>query len=131
MPLTDFARTTAHTCSIADPTTCVSFFFFNAAATPEIYTLSLHDALPICRAGRGPARSGPQPRRPPPGPAAAVAGAADRKSTRLNSSHPSTSYAVFCLKKKNSDAEVVRLLAMAHTQAGPPREVQRHPGDRG
>src|SRR6266536_3965031 len=68
------------------------FFFFNDTATTEIYTLSLHDALPIS--------SGPRP----PG---AVSGSAlcpqyrgDRKSTRLNSSHEWISYAVFCLKKK-------------------------------
>src|SRR6266513_3732882 len=70
------------------------FFFFNDTATTEIYTLSLHDALPIPgrparRADRcGPARRPSIPRR-------------DRKSTRLNSSHVSISYAVFCLKKKN------------------------------
>src|SRR6202008_5124850 len=70
-----------------------SFFFFNDTATTEIYTLSLHDALPICG----------QPRCPPPrrrhllGRDAGLAG--DRKSTRLNSSHANISYAVFCLKK--------------------------------
>src|SRR2546430_13539531 len=77
-----------------------SFFFFNDTATTEIYTLSLHDALPISGArpwfplaGRGhprreaPERSGRGARR-------------DRKSTRLNSSHSQISYAVFCLKKK-------------------------------
>src|SRR5438128_3803384 len=83
-------------------------FFFNDTATTEIYTLSLHDALPIwtrpraarsaawpaCSAaatrsssgGRRPGRTSPRRR--------------DRKSTRLNSSHGSISYAVFCLKKK-------------------------------
>src|SRR6266487_1480960 len=67
------------------------FFFFNDTATTEIYTLSLHDALPIS---------------PPWCPRASVplsrpgTGGRDRKSTRLNSSHPSISYAVFCLKKK-------------------------------
>src|SRR3989337_1352955 len=71
-----------------------SFFFFNDTATPEIYTLSLHDALPIFEQ----ARTGvPQPYR--------AAGRCrgdeegDRKSTRLNSSNGSISYAVFCLKK--------------------------------
>src|SRR5215475_5784978 len=73
------------------------FFFFNDTATTEIYTLSLHDALPISMDSRAPAsRSAhacdvspvPQPR------------IADRKSTRLNSSHVKISYAVFCLKKK-------------------------------
>src|SRR6267142_2296233 len=72
------------------------FFFFNDTATTEIYTLSLHDALPICPRGSAAARpvscrSSPA-RRP----------RADRKSTRLNSSHMSISYAVFCLKKKNN-----------------------------
>src|SRR3712207_8403196 len=90
-------------------------FFFNDTATTEIYTLSLHDALPICRvaldhdllgrlllgrllhrwllaAGKlrrltGKLRRGVALR--------------DRKSTRLNSSHANISYAVFCLKKKN------------------------------
>src|SRR3712207_8566036 len=95
-------------------------FFFNDTATTEIYTLSLHDALPIwdrgergqhelrrrrARAGdlryaRG--QGGPAPRRredgDPRGPA--PDGVRDRKSTRLNSSHANISYAVFCLKKK-------------------------------
>src|SRR3712207_9510786 len=88
------------------------FFFFNDTATTEIYTLSLHDALPICpppgeagrerraRAGR-PARdrrrlthAACRRRRP------AAPLPQDRKSTRLNSSHANISYAVFCLKKK-------------------------------
>src|SRR5215216_6817393 len=70
-------------------------FFFNDTATTEIYTLSLHDALPI---------SAPRP----PGCCAAArayvrtvrSATRDRKSTRLNSSHQIISYAVFCLKKK-------------------------------
>src|SRR5256885_15779110 len=73
------------------------FFFFNDTATTEIYTLSLHDALPISRRASAPGcRPGPSgsglapPRRRP----------RDRKSTRLNSSHLVISYAVFCLKKK-------------------------------
>src|SRR5256885_4483667 len=79
-------------------------FFFNDTATTEIYTLSLHDALPISpgvpgsarpadrggeQRGRGRTRQG-QPLR----------SRRDRKSTRLNSSHLVISYAVFCLKKK-------------------------------
>src|SRR3712207_8378709 len=100
------------------------FFFFNDTATTEIYTLSLHDALPIWpqraaehqspgrghrgllpaggqhgpRAGRGVragyrgSRQGAIGRHPE----------GDRKSTRLNSSHANISYAVFCLKKKQS-----------------------------
>src|SRR2546430_5663522 len=98
---------------------CV-LFFFNDTATTEIYTLSLHDALPILQVphhgtpdvaqlldrpaardrahlpvdllerGRGESRGGA----PPP----------DRKSTRLNSSHSQNSYAVFCLKKKKTQS---------------------------
>src|SRR5256885_11211577 len=81
-------------------------FFFNDTATTEIYTLSLHDALPIYarrphRADaarlRAPAAAGAD-RRGPGGDRGPRAG--DRKSTRLNSSHLVISYAVFCLKKK-------------------------------
>src|SRR3712207_8477207 len=98
-------------------------FFFKDTATTEIYTLSLHDALPISiplraiRAGSLPARRGRPYTVVQPGvgvspnePRAWVVGAersaevdlrTDRKSTRLNSSHANISYAVFCLKKKN------------------------------
>src|SRR2546421_8867975 len=80
------------------------FFFFNDTATTEIYTLSLHDALPIwwlpngsrssCgRRTRG--RKAVQRRQK----------RLDRKSTRLNSSHDQISYAVFCLKKKKKNTE--------------------------
>src|SRR5438552_14023486 len=79
------------------------FFFFNDPATTEIYTLSLHDALPILLAAHAPspstARKPPQPRAPSTS-AASGQGERDRKSTRLNSSHQIISYAVFCLKKK-------------------------------
>src|SRR5438309_11977599 len=77
----------------------IFFFFFNDTATTEIYTLSLHDALPISGAARVRARSMPR----------SQSGCAQDdgratcmrwKSTRLNSSHSSISYAVFCLKKK-------------------------------
>src|SRR5258708_15044523 len=76
----------------------ISFFFFNDTATTEIYTLSLHDALPICLIT--PSLEEMQ----------YVAGEMhkddyfriDRKSTRLNSSHQIISYAVFCLKKKKT-----------------------------
>src|SRR5262250_1806775 len=77
----------------SDGSSLVYLFFFNDTATTEIYTLSLHDALPIpCRVranspASGMVRSIPSPIR-------------DRKSTRLNSSHRCISYAVFCLKKK-------------------------------
>src|SRR5438874_7165700 len=71
------------------------FFFFNDTATTEIYTLSLHDALPICHPDAVPRDlRGARPRRPP--------ARIDRKSTRLNSSHVEISYAVFCLKKKKN-----------------------------
>src|SRR6478736_8372586 len=74
----------------------ILFFCFNDTATTEIYTLSLHDALPICS-------SGSAPRSPTSiGPTSCASTRADRKSTRLNSSHSQTSYAVFCLKKKKN-----------------------------
>src|SRR3712207_8304710 len=100
------------------------FFFFNDTATTEIYTLSLHDALPIYvnapRLAYGPHKSFIDPEvgerlhvlqddrvRFYGQPIAVVvadtldhAERADRKSTRLNSSHANISYAVFCLKKK-------------------------------
>src|SRR3712207_6941617 len=101
------------------------FFFFNNTATTEIYTLSLHDALPISSCSSTTASSAPAtsakvtdeladapfwPLRsvpkvstsfsaPPP---ARPARNRDRKSTRLNSSHANISYAVFCLKKKKT-----------------------------
>src|SRR5437899_6013022 len=98
--------------------TSTVLFFVNDPASTEIYTLSLHDALPICvlprrrgqaalapggldgrgRAGR--VRDGG--RRP-----------VDRKSTRLNSSHLGISYAVFCLKKKTKTAETRSQLPQA------------------
>src|SRR5256885_9577695 len=78
------------------------FFFFNDTATTEIYTLSLHDALPISAAGGHRHRAGRSWRafRAQRGHARLDLGHADRKSTRLNSSHLVISYAVFCLKKK-------------------------------
>src|SRR2546429_6322884 len=79
---------------------CICFFFFNDTATTEIYTLSLHDALPISFTAAKAARSAGENcthmgfnfSSPTP----------DRKSTRLNSSHGYISYAVFCLKKKKN-----------------------------
>src|SRR6266700_6601028 len=71
---------------------CSFFFFFNDTATTEIYTLSLHDALPIWPGPGQPKPARPCGRRCP--------STLDRKSTRLNSSHVKISYAVFCLKKK-------------------------------
>src|SRR2546421_8429547 len=97
-------------------------FFFNDTATTEIYTLSLHDALPICRLARRDElgfsalpiadvtdRRGDQD-------LVAVLDRAqadldrefpDRKSTRLNSSHDQISYAVFCLKKKTRKNKIL------------------------
>src|SRR2546422_4579104 len=85
--------------------TVLVFFFFNDTATTEIYTLSLHDALPIliCSAA---CRTAPESAAAASRSAACwsgvmcVKGRRDRKSTRLNSSHGYISYAVFCLKKK-------------------------------
>src|SRR5580693_9651187 len=78
-----------------------SCFFFNDTATTEIYTLSLHDALPISEHGPGRGHLGRRLR-----PGRAHPGQQDRKSTRLNSSHSSISYAVFCLKKKQQTNNV-------------------------
>src|SRR2546422_7106648 len=90
------------------------FFFFNDTATTEIYTLSLHDALPISSAGARDARiregspsdpGGAQAKRTEnagKGIGRPRGCATDRKSTRLNSSHGYISYAVFCLKKKKT-----------------------------
>src|SRR5688572_32321180 len=96
-------------------------FFFNDTATTEIYTLSLHDALPIFTLFRTvecePRRDTPgyvqQPddgglALSPDGKRVAISQrdpTSDRKSTRLNSSHSQISYAVFCLKKKKKQTE--------------------------
>src|SRR5256885_8844153 len=95
----------------------ILFFFFNDTATTEIYTLSLHDALPICphdvvhgrrhrdrRLGRETQRRQQVIRLP----------RGDRKSTRLNSSHLVISYAVFCLKKKKSIQKIERNSSKLH-----------------
>src|SRR3982751_7013802 len=83
-------------------------FFFNDTATTEIYTLPLHDALPIwpSRPPSGARRPSETRRRP--------AGRGDRKSTRLNSSHDQISYAVFCLKK---ELDVILSRRPAHARA--------------
>src|SRR5207249_10697305 len=76
------------------------FFFFNDPATIEIYTLSLHDALPISAR----LRVSLSPLTPRWANSAVTSSTwRDRKSTRLNSSHVSISYAVFCLKKKKKN----------------------------
>src|SRR2546430_16810711 len=96
--------------AVAKPRCGISlyFFFLNDTAPTEIYTLSLHDALPIFADALGDLETAPD------GPSVmltfvgmALSGrltaeeniAVDRKSTRLNSSHSQISYAVFCLKK--------------------------------
>src|SRR2546428_9979000 len=97
------------------------FFFFNDTATTEIYTLSLHDALPIFSARHS-------LRRPPlvalaqglAQPVGVVRPIADRKSTRLNSSHDQISYAVFCLKKKT------RYTATPHSPKRPTTPTPAH-----
>src|SRR2546422_8347151 len=95
-------------------TFCV-FFFFNDTATTEIYTLSLHDALPIYPAGglyTLPARSSRKKTRRSSQRYCGAAAISDRKSTRLNSSHGYISYAVFCLKKKKKNGHYfLRVLA--------------------
>src|SRR3712207_8824058 len=92
-------------------------FFFNDTATTEIYTLSLHDALPILSLASSPScpvqafRVRTRVYATQFHPELDLAGLAtriqvyrqDRKSTRLNSSHANISYAVFCLKKKKKN----------------------------
>src|SRR3712207_8579191 len=91
------------------------FFFFNDTATTEIYTLSLHDALPICVAPMSDTARQKWEYATIPllvhntkaildswGVDGWELVTVDRKSTRLNSSHANISYAVFCLKKKNN-----------------------------
>src|SRR3989442_3772466 len=90
------------------------FFFFNDTATTEIYTLSLHDALPISPQGGVQigaltklaeiAESDLLAKKYPMLVQAVKMISSDRKSTRLNSSHVRISYAAFCLKKKYHDA---------------------------
>src|SRR2546430_10511900 len=86
---------------------CLFFFFFNDTATTEIYTLSLHDALPISVGAAnhieivlddndGVSQIGEPVKH---------VEQLDRKSTRLNSSHSQISYAVFCLKKKKNSVK--------------------------
>src|SRR2546426_1838061 len=93
------------------------FFFFNDTATTEIYTLSLHDALPIStrkmwfvylRTSFATSEGVLMPSSAPTAPARLVGPCMheDRKSTRLNSSHLVISYAVFCLKKKKKKKEI-------------------------
>src|SRR3712207_7285817 len=106
---------------------CSLFFFFNDTAPPEIYPLPLHDALPIST--KAATRSAAAEERSAKAAEEAVqiertrladeqrdraeADApriADRKSTRLNSSHANISYAVFCLKKKNNKSHLTLII---------------------
>src|SRR5256886_4040985 len=115
------------------------FFFFNDTATTEIYTLSLHDALPICDGQAGtitepmtfpnnltisPDGSCVYPNgnrsRLADGQLFRLDGTSipgDRKSTRLNSSHSQISYAVFCLKKKKKTSTVVHNLVSSKSKS--------------
>src|SRR3712207_6957577 len=105
------------------------FFFFNDTATTEIYTLSLHDALPIWgrRSSSPSTRANPDTgiaKRSTSSPFSVSAAtrrslslspsAQDRKSTRLNSSHANISYAVFCLKKKKTKLKVQYIYRKKH-----------------
>src|SRR3712207_8507146 len=98
------------------------FFFLNDTGTPEIYTLSLHDALPINSQKfltiqdhyetlyvltKEEAPEGEPPQYTPEAMTKGDDPSKDRKSTRLNSSHANISYAVFCLKKINTDTYMV------------------------
>src|SRR2546430_11137897 len=100
------------------------FFFFNDTATTEIYTLSLHDALPIFE--RGPRRREDgalmSEQRPQ---LFGEMGRVDRKSTRLNSSHSQISYAVFCLKKK----KLLSVDALTDFDPSPMKSERQLPSD--
>src|SRR2546430_5537486 len=100
------------------------FFFFNDTATTEIYTLSLHDALPIShlRAPGGDHRHAAEQVQDVLKATRQVV--ADRKSTRLNSSHSQISYAVFCLKKKKNHHHPVACRTVYH-QDGTTSILQR------
>src|SRR2546430_11398524 len=94
--------------SASKPPSSSVFFFFNDTATTEIYTLSLHDALPISHLLHKPFTQEGLTRKvrelldAKGAPAKTEPVSTDRKSTRLNSSHSQISYAVFCLKKKRN-----------------------------
>src|SRR5437868_9887090 len=97
----------------------VTLCFFHDPATTEIYTLSLHDALPISSVERAVDAAVAKAGRIDV--AINNAGYLDRKSTRLNSSHVSISYAVFCLKKKTNTHESRTVL---------PCHIGKHPSPR-
>src|SRR5690554_7644504 len=91
---------------------CFILFFFNDTATTEIYTLSLHDALPIFKRDRPEASLDFYQAWITPSDQFSL----DRKSTRLNSSHVRISYAVFCLKKKKKNH--IKHLSLLYKQFG-------------
>src|SRR5439155_21258579 len=102
------------------------FFFFKGSATSQIYTLSLHDALPILfrfpnghsGIGHGDVCQGEQARKLNGAHSSLVGNLhrdLDRKSTRLNSSHVAISYAVFCLKKKHKSKHESHGLYLGHS----------------
>src|SRR5258707_7750371 len=102
----------------------IEVFFFNDTATTEIYTLSLHDALPISPANprsstpwRWPSTSRAASSSPRCPATPMAASPRDRKSTRLNSSHANISYAVFCLKKIKLNAVQPDIEAERKTRA--------------
>src|SRR2546429_4693454 len=102
------------------------FFFFNDTATTEIYTLSLHDALPISRSRSAICRSTESSGRFMRSPAGGVdVMRKDRKSTRLNSSHGYISYAVFCLKKKKIK-KVLETTPNTECTYKPTNRIKRH-----
>src|SRR2546430_13613444 len=106
------------------PSHLCSFFFFNDTATTEIYTLSLHDALPISRASIWnrstslPTVSLSDCRAAAEAVTSTIWVTADRKSTRLNSSHSQISYAVFCLKKKYRNNIPLPVMHSNHSPSG-------------
>src|SRR5476651_2758553 len=93
------------------------FFFFNDTATTEIYTLSLHGRSSDLAARKHKIT-------PPELPALLEKIQADRKSTRLNSSHANISYAVFCLKKKKKQNKTADLWTKTTILMPPPQATQ-------
>src|SRR5690606_41365822 len=109
LPVIRIAQHPCSSLSTRSPTPSPHFFFFHDPATTEIYTLSLHDALPIL-VDHHPGVGETELHHPPLQPRLLLPeyriATEDRKSTRLNSSHVKISYAVFCLKKKKIKKKV-------------------------
>src|SRR5699024_12650885 len=99
------------------------FFFFHDPATTEIYTLSLHDALPISSKSSRPGWMLFATRLC----SASIESSSsrDRKSTRLNSSHVSISYAVFCLKKKKMSSSFIMKIEEGEQTTGKSTNVRQ------